>query len=190
MTEKQKKRIIVCVSGATGVIYSARLLELLSQIDTVETHLILSQAAERTLNLETNFSLKDLQEKSDYHYPVSDIAACISSGSFITDGMIVLPCSIKTLSGIAQSYNDNLLTRAADVCLKERRKLILCVRETPLHQGHLELMLKATQFGATIMPLMPAFYHKPATINELIDHYLMRLLDQFGIHLKSHDRWK
>lgn len=186
----KKKRLIIGISGATGVIYGARLLELLKPIESIETHLILSQASQTTLNLESNYTLEQVQESADYCHTVADIAACISSGSFITQGMMILPCSIKTLSGIANSYNDNLLTRAADVCLKERRKLVLCVRETPLHQGHLELMLKATQFGATIMPIMPAFYHQPQTILELIDHFLMRLLDQFGIHLEQTKRWE
>lgn len=185
-----KRRLIIGISGATGVIYGVRLLQCLAQIKDIETHLILSKAAKITLDLETDFTAKDIQSLADYSYSYSDIAAAISSGSFLVDGMVILPCSIKTLSGIANSYDDNLLIRAADVCLKEKRKLVLAVRETPLHQGHLELMLKTTQFGATIMPIAPAFYHRPQTVNAIIDHFLMRVLDQFNIHLPSNDRWK
>lgn len=186
---ESKKRLIIGISGATGIFYTARLLELLAPIKEIETHLVISKAAKTTLSLESDYPLQTLQENADYCHFISDIAAPISSGSFITQGMIVLPCSIKTLSGIANSYDDNLLIRAADVCLKEQRKLVLCVRETPLHQGHLELMLKAARFGATIMPIVPAFYQKPQTITELVDHYLMRLLDQFQIHLENKTRW-
>ncbi|WP_392560968.1 UbiX family flavin prenyltransferase [Orbus sturtevantii] len=185
-----KKRIIVGISGASGALYGIRLLELLAQQEYIETHVVISSSAQQTIKLETDYSYDKVIELADYFYNVQDIAANISSGSFKTDGMIVVPCSIKTLSGIANSYSDNLLIRAADVTLKERRRLVLCVRETPLHLGHIQLMLAANQIGATIMPLVPAFYHMPNTIDELINQSLTRVLDQFDIKTTFDYTWQ
>jgi 4-hydroxy-3-polyprenylbenzoate decarboxylase len=186
------KRLIVGISGASGAIYGVRLLKALQQVPEVETHLIMSHAARQTLTLETDLSLRDVQALADVVHDARDIAASISSGSFKTHGMVVLPCSIKTLSGIVHSYTDGLLTRAADVVLKERRPLVLCVRETPLHLGHLRLMTQAAELGAVIMPPVPAFYHRPQTLEEVIDQTVNRVLDQFDIEL-PHDlftRWQ
>ncbi|MGS5251737.1 flavin prenyltransferase UbiX, partial [Escherichia coli] len=146
------KRLIVGISGASGAIYGVRLLQVLRDVTDIETHLVMSQAARQTLSLETDFSLREMQALADVTHDARDIAASISSGSFQTLGMVILPCSIKTLSGIVHSYTDGLLTRAADVVLKERRPLVLCVRETPLHLGHLRLMTQAAEIGAVIMP--------------------------------------
>lgn len=184
-----KKKLIIGISGATGVIYGVRLLEILKSMSEIETHLIISPSAEKTLELESDYTLDYIQSLACVCHEPNDMAAAISSGSFKTMGMIVVPCSIKSLSGIAHSYNENLLIRAADVCLKEKRKVILCVRETPFHQGHLELMLKANQIGATIMPLLPAFYHKPQSIEMLIDQSLARVLDQFELSTDLFTRW-
>ncbi|AJJ11200.1 polyprenyl P-hydroxybenzoate and phenylacrylic acid decarboxylase family protein [Yersinia rohdei] len=177
------KRLIIGISGASGAIYGVRLLQVLQQVEGVETHLIISNAARQTLALETEFSVKDVQALADVVHDSRDIAAGISSGSFKTSGMVILPCSIKTLSGIVHSYTDGLLTRAADVILKERRPLVLCVRETPLHLGHLRLMVQAAELGAVIMPPMPAFYHQPKTIQDIIDQTVNRIIDQFDIEL-------
>lgn len=181
LTEKNR-RLIVAVTGASGVIYAVRLLEIL-QNSQVETHLIISAAAKQTLAMETDYRLADVKALADVVYDVRDIAAPISSGSFRTDGMVVLPCSIKTLSGIAHSYDEDLIIRAADVILKERKPLVLCVRETPLHLGHLRLMTSVAEIGGQIMPMMPAFYHRPQSIAEIIDQGISRLLDQLGIEL-------
>ncbi len=151
----------------------------------METHLIMSQAARQTLSLETDMSVRDVQALADVNHDARDIAASVSSGSFKTDGMIILPCSIKTLSGIVNSYTDGLLTRAADVVLKERRRLVLCVRETPLHLGHLRLMTQAAELGAIIMPPMPAFYHRPQTLDDVINQTVNRALDQLDITLPA-----
>jgi len=176
------KKIIV---GASGAIYGIRLLQTLRAVPDVETHLIMSQAARQTLALETDMSVRDVQALADVNHDARDIAASVSSGSFKTDGMIILPCSIKTLSGIVNSYTDGLLTRAADVVLKERRRLVLCVRETPLHLGHLRLMTQAAELGAIIMPPMPAFYHRPQTLDEVINQTVNRALDQLDITLPA-----
>lgn len=177
------KRLIVGISGASGAVYGVRLLEVLKALDDVQTHLVMSQAARQTLALETDYSLRDVQALADVVHDARDIAASISSGSFRTHGMVILPCSIKTLSGIVHSYTDGLLTRSADVVLKERRPLVLCVRETPLHLGHLRLMTQAAEMGAVIMPPLPAFYHRPQSIQEIIDQTVNRVLDQFDIAL-------
>ncbi|EGT5681343.1 UbiX family flavin prenyltransferase [Cronobacter turicensis] len=179
------KKIIVGISGASGAIYGIRLLQTLRAVPDVETHLIMSQAARQTLALETDMSVRDVQALADINHDARDIAASVSSGSFKTDGMIILPCSIKTLSGIVNSYTDGLLTRAADVVLKERRRLVLCVRETPLHLGHLRLMTQAAELGAIIMPPMPAFYHRPQTLDEVINQTVNRALDQLDITLPA-----
>lgn len=177
------KRLIVGISGASGAIYGVRLLQVLRDVADIETHLVMSSAARQTLSLETDFSLRDVQAMADVVHDARDIAASISSGSFKTAGMVVLPCSIKTLSGIVNSYTDGLLTRAADVVLKERRPLVLCVRETPLHLGHLRLMTQAAELGAIIMPPVPAFYHAPKTLDDIINQTVNRVLDQFDIAL-------
>ncbi len=177
------KRLIVGISGASGATYGVRLLQVLQQLPDIETHLILSHAARQTLALETDFSLREVQALADVVHDARDIAATLSSGSFKTHGMVILPCSIKTLSGIVHSYTDGLLTRAADVVLKERRPLVLCVRETPLHLGHLRLMTQAAELGAVIMPPMPAFYHRPQSVQDIIDQTVNRVLDQFDIEL-------
>lgn len=177
------KRLIVGISGASGAIYGVRLLEVLKPLQDVETHLVMSQAARQTLALETDYALRDVQTLADVVHDARDIAASISSGSFRTHGMVILPCSMKTLSGIVNSYTDGLLTRSADVVLKERRPLVLCVRETPLHLGHLRLMTQAAEMGAVIMPPLPAFYHRPQSIADIIDQTVNRVLDQFDITL-------
>jgi 4-hydroxy-3-polyprenylbenzoate decarboxylase len=186
------KRLIVGISGASGAVYGVRLLQVLQQVPEVETHLIMSNAARQTLTLETDFSLRDVQALADVVHDARDIAANISSGSFKTHGMVVLPCSIKTLSGIVHSYTDGLLTRAADVVLKERRPLVLCVRETPLHLGHLRLMTQAAELGAVIMPPVPAFYHRPQSLDDVINQTVNRVLDQFDIELSQDlfTRWQ
>jgi 4-hydroxy-3-polyprenylbenzoate decarboxylase len=178
------KRLIVGVSGASGTIYGVRLLEVLRQVEEIETHLIMSSAAKRTMLLETDYSVDSVEAIADRVHRQSDIAAAISSGSHQTLGMVVAPCSMKTLSGIVNSYADNLLLRAADVVLKERRKLILLPRETPLHLGHLRLLTQATEIGAIVMPPLPAFYHRPQTIQDLIDQSVNRVLDLLGIQLE------
>ena len=186
------KRLIVGISGASGAIYGVRLLQVLRNVPGVETHLVMSQAARQTLSLETDLSLRDVQALSDVVHDARDIAASISSGSFKTAGMVILPCSIKTLSGIVNSYTDTLVTRAADVVLKERRPLVLCVRETPLHLGHLRLMTQAAELGAVIMPPVPAFYHRPQSLDDVINQTVNRVLDQFDIDLPEDlfTRWQ
>ncbi|EMO7863035.1 UbiX family flavin prenyltransferase [Citrobacter amalonaticus] len=186
------KRLIIGISGASGAIYGVRLLQVLRDVPDVETHLIMSQAARQTLSLETDVSLRDVQALASVTHDARDIAASISSGSFQTAGMVILPCSIKTLSGIVHSYTDGLLTRAADVVLKERRPLVLCVRETPLHLGHLRLMTQAAEIGAVIMPPVPAFYHRPQTLDDVINQTVNRVLDQFDIALPQDlfTRWQ
>ncbi|HFN3708096.1 TPA: UbiX family flavin prenyltransferase [Enterobacter hormaechei] len=186
------KRLIVGISGASGAIYGVRLLQVLRDVAGVETHLVMSQAARQTLSLETDLSLRDVQALADVVHDARDIAASISSGSFKTAGMVILPCSIKTLSGIVNSYTDTLVTRAADVVLKERRPLVLCVRETPLHLGHLRLMTQAAELGAVIMPPVPAFYHRPKTLDDVINQTVNRVLDQFDIDLPEDlfTRWQ
>lgn len=186
------KRLIVGLSGASGAIYGVRLLQVLRNVADIETHLVMSQAARQTLSLETDLTLRDVQALADVVHDARDIAASISSGSFKTAGMVILPCSIKTLSGIVNSYTDTLVTRAADVVLKERRPLVLCVRETPLHLGHLRLMTQAAELGAVIMPPVPAFYHRPQTLDDVINQTVNRVLDQFDIDLPEDlfTRWQ
>ncbi|KID01523.2 UbiX family flavin prenyltransferase [Hafnia alvei] len=177
------KRLIIGISGASGAIYGVRLLEVLQGVPDIETHLIMSNAARQTLALETDLQLRDVQSLADVVHDSRDIAASVSSGSFKTAGMVILPCSMKTLSGIVHSYTDNLLTRAADVVLKERRCLVLCVRETPLHLGHLRMMTTAAELGAIVMPPVPAFYHRPQTLQDIIDQTVNRVIDQFDIEM-------
>lgn len=188
----KKTRLIVAISGASGAIYPIRLLQILKQQTEIETHLIISNAARQTIALETDYSIQQVRELASVNYDIRDIGAAISSGSYRTLGMIILPCSIKTLSAVANCYSDDLISRAADVCLKERKPLHLCVRETPLHLGHLRLMTQAAEIGAQITPLMPAFYHKPQNLDDLINQSINRLLDQFEIELKQDlfKRWQ
>ena len=186
----EKQRLVVGISGASGVVLGIRALEILCQIDTIETHLLITSAARLTISQETDWAIKDIHALADIVYKENDISASIASGSFTTMGMIVLPCSIKTLSAIANSYADNLLVRAADVTLKEGRPLILGVRETPLHRGHLRLMNQAAEAGAIIYPPMPAFYTKPRSIDEMVDNLVGRILARIGIENEQYLRWK
>jgi 4-hydroxy-3-polyprenylbenzoate decarboxylase len=184
-------RLIIGISGSTGPHYGVRILEVLREHrPEIETHLILTHAARITIGYEMDRDPESIAALAHIRHDERDVAASIASGSFVTDGMIVAPCSIKSLSAIANSYNDTLIARAADVCLKERRKLVLVVRETPLHLGHIRLMEQATQAGAVILPPAPGFYHRPKTIQELVDHTVTKVLDQFGIHLDLIQRWE
>jgi 4-hydroxy-3-polyprenylbenzoate decarboxylase len=184
-----KRRIIIGMTGASGVIYGIRTLLHLRAMDDVQTYLVLSDGARINIQIETDYEIGAVQALADVVYRPDNLAAAIASGSFKTDGMIVVPCSVKTLSAIVQSYADNLLSRAADVCLKEKRKLALVVRETPLHKGHLELMAKAADLGALIAPPMPAFYHRPATIEDLIDQTIGKVFDYFDLEHQLFRRW-
>ena len=183
-------RLIIGMSGASGVIYGIRLLEVLSRVEQVETHLVLSNSAKLNIAIETDRNSKDVQDLADEVYSNKDIAARLASGSFKTDGMIVAPCAVKTLSAIANSFADSLLVRAADVVLKERRRLVLVPRETPLHTGHCELLLKASQMGAILAPPMPAHYINPQTVDDLVDHHVGRLLDLFDLDPGLVQRWQ
>ena len=183
-----RPRLIVGISGASGVIYGARLLELLRPLP-VETHLVMSRSAEVTLALETELKPADLRARADVMHAIGDLAAPISSGSFPTLGMIVAPCSIRSMAEIATGVTTTLLTRAADVVLKERRRLVLLVRETPLHTGHLRTMTALSEMGAVIAPPVPAFYAKPRSLEEMIDHTLGRALDLFGLDTGTVRRW-
>ena len=181
---------MVGISGSSGAVYGARLLEVLAGVSDVETHLVMTRGAEATIGYETSYEPDRVRELADVVHDDSNVAAAIASGTFPTDGMVVAPCSIKTLSAIANSYADTLLVRAADVCLKERRKLVLVVRETPLHLGHLRLMTAATEAGAVILPPVPGFYTRPSTIEQLVDHTITKVLDQFGVDASLVDRWQ
>ena len=180
--------VLVGISGATGVIYAVELLRALKQLGQ-PVHLIVSEMGARTLAIETDLSLDDLRGLADVTYSNKDLAAAVSGGSFRTAGMVVAPCSVKTLSGIANSFSVNLMIRAADVTLKERRPLVLLFRETPLHAGHLRLMLRATEMGAVIMPPLPAFYSRPQTIGEIVQQTVGRALDHLGIEHQLITRW-
>jgi 4-hydroxy-3-polyprenylbenzoate decarboxylase len=180
--------LVVGISGATGVVYGIELLRALRQ-QGQPTHLILSEMAARTIAIETDLSLEEVRSLADVVHSNKDLAAPVASGSFRTRGMVVAPCSIKTLSGIANSFSNNLLIRAADVTLKERRPLIVMFRETPLHTGHLRLMLQAAEIGAVIMPPMPAFYQRPKSIDEIVRQTVGRVLDQLGIEHDLAERW-
>lgn len=183
-----KKRIVIGISGASGVIYGVRCLQLLKRTD-YETHLIVSQAGKLNIEIETPYTPDEVMAMADFVHDHKNMAAPISSGSFITEGMVVAPCTIKSLSGIANSYNDNLLVRSADVALKEKRKLCLVVRETPLHKGHLRLMSMAADMGAHILPPVPSFYHRPKTIEDIIDQTIGKIFDYFGIDHALFRRW-
>jgi 4-hydroxy-3-polyprenylbenzoate decarboxylase len=183
------KRIIVGISGASGVAYGLMMLKVLSDLG-YEGHAVISKGARQIFELETDAAVAEVEASAAYVYDEDDLGAPISSGSFITGGMVVVPCSIKTLSGIAHSYNANLLVRAADVCLKERRPLILVVRETPLHLGHLNLMSTAASHGAVILPPIPAFYHRPQNIDDIILHTIGKILDCLKIPHDLYRRWE
>lgn len=185
------RRLVVGLSGASGVIYGIRLLEVLRGVPDIETHLVTSNAAKQTILLETDYTVEQVEALVTTPYRFTDIAARISSGSFKTMGMVVIPCSMKTLSGIALSFSDNLLLRAADVVLKDHRRLVLVPRETPLHLGHLRLMMQVVELGAILVPPMPAFYHRPQTLDDIVNQTVNRVLDLLDIEL-PHDlfeRW-
>jgi len=181
--------LIIGITGASGVIYGIRLLEVLSTKKDVETHLVISSAAEVNIRAETDYELEKVKSLADYHYDISDVSARLASGSFKRDGMIVAPCSIKTMSALASSYSNSLLIRAGDVTLKEGKRLVLLVRETPLHIGHLKNMERLCEMGAIIMPPVPAFYHRPKTLEDIIDHTIGKTLDMFNIEHNLFQRW-
>jgi flavin prenyltransferase len=183
-------QLIVGISGATGAIYGIRLLEVLRSIDGIETHLIMTNAARQTIVYETDYSVAQVNALASYVYNQHDIGAALASGSFRTAGMVVAPCSIKTLSAIANSYADTLLVRAADVVLTERRRLVLVLRETPLHLGHLRLMTAAVEYGAVLMPPVPAFYTRPQSIDDIVNQTVGRILDQFDLESNLVSRWE
>ncbi len=182
------KRIVVGISGASGVTYGVRMLELLGEMD-FETHLIISKAGRLNIKIETDYQPDAVEAMADFTYDHKDMAASLASGSFLTEGMVVVPCTIKSLSGIANSYNENLLVRAADVTLKEKRKLVLVIRETPLHVGHLRLMTLAAEMGAHLLPPVPSFYHQPKTIEDIIDQTIGKVFDYMGIEHDLFKRW-
>ncbi len=186
---KSANRIIVGISGASGIIYGVRMLEVLRKAG-VETHLVVSKAAEMTLAYELDMKAKELREMADVYHPQTDIGASISSGSFPTLGMVIAPCSIRTMSEIATGVTGSLMSRAADVVLKERRRLVLAIRETPLHTGHLRTMLQLSEMGAIIAPVMPAFYNRPQSLDDIVNHSVGRMLDLFGIDADFVKRWK
>ncbi len=182
------KRLIIGIAGASGVIYGVRILSLLKEKD-LETHLIISDSGKKNIEIETSYKAGEVAAMADYTYDNKDVGAALASGSFLTGGMVVAPCTIKTLSGIANSYTDNLLVRAADVTLKEKRKLVLVVRETPLHKGHLRLMTMAADMGAHILPPVPSFYHQPKTIDDIINQTIGKIFDYLGIEHDLFKRW-
>ena len=182
-------KLVIAITGATGAIYGTRLMEVLSAMPDVETHLIISEAGDMTIKYETGRDVEEIRKMASFVYNTGDMGARISSGSFQRDGMIIAPCTIKTMSALANSLNYNLIVRAADVTLKERGKLVLMVRETPLHVGHLRSMAALFEMGATIMPPVPAFYHRPKTIMDIVDHSVGKVLDQFGIKHNLFNRW-
>jgi 4-hydroxy-3-polyprenylbenzoate decarboxylase len=184
------RRIVVGITGASGSAYGYMALQALRAIGGIETHLVLTAAARRTIALETDVSPDDFEALADVVHQDNDLAAAISSGSFLTDGMMVIPCSMKSASAIAYSFNSNLLVRAADVCLKEGRKLVLVVRETPLHLGHLRTLTQLAEIGAVILPPIPAMYAKPASIDDIVAHTVGKALDQFGIPNELFKRWR
>ena len=183
-------RLIVAITGASGAIYGIRLLEALREVSAVETHLVLSNGGKLNISLETDWEPRQVEALAHEVHSDQNLAATIASGSFVTGGMIVAPCSMKTLSGIVSSYADNLVVRAADVVLKEQRKLVLMPREMPLHVGHCRLLLQAAEMGAVIAPPMPAFYNDPQTLDDIINHSVGRVLDLFGIESGLVKRWQ
>ena len=183
-------RLIIGISGASGVIYGIRLLEMLKQQAEVETHLVITATGKMNIPIETEWSVKDVQALADCVHKVADVGATIASGSFKTNGMIIAPCSMKSLSGIVNSYADSLLTRAADVVLKEGRRLVVLPRETPLHTGHCRLLHQASQMGITVAPPVPAFYNRPQTIDDIINNTVARVLDLFDLDTGTINRWQ
>ncbi|WP_306358403.1 MULTISPECIES: UbiX family flavin prenyltransferase [unclassified Nocardia] len=184
-----KPRLIVGITGASAPHLAIHLLTALRRLDTVETHLVVSRAAHRTIELESGLRPEDVAALADVHHQRGDIAATIASGSFLTLGMVVVPCSMKTLAAVAHGYSDDLLTRAADVCLKERRRLVLVTRETPLSLVHLRNMAAVTEAGATVLPPVPAFYQRPTSVQDVLAHLSGKVLDQFGIRHELFPRW-
>jgi len=187
--EPRVQRFVVGISGASGVIYGIRLLQVLHQLPEVESHLIISRPARQTIVAETEFTVRQVEQMASVTYDNRDVGAAVASGSFKTAGMAIAPCSIKTLAALAHCYADTLMARAGDVTLKERRPLVVAVRETPLHVGHLRLMLDLAQMGAIIMPPLPAFYHRPTTLDDIIDHTVGRILDTFGLDHSLAQEW-
>jgi len=181
--------LIIGITGATGVIYGIRLLEVLSRRDDIETHLIISEAGELTIKYETDRNIEDIKKLATHSYNIGDISACLSSGTFKRDGMVILPCSVKTLSALANSYCDNLIIRSADVTLKERKKLVVAFRESPLHLGHIRNMEQLTEMGAILMPPVPSFYNNPKTIEDIIDHTVGKVLDMFDTPHNLYKPW-
>lgn len=188
MQRNLSKRLIIGITGASGAIYGVRTLSLLRERD-FETHLVLSGTGKKVIELETDYTVRDVEGMANFTYDDNDLGAPIASGSFLTGGMIIVPCTVKTLSGVANSYANNLIERAADVTLKEKRKLVLVVRETPLHKGHFRLMSLATDVGAHILPPMPAFYHRPIKIEDIIDQTVGKIFDYLGIEHDLFKRW-
>lgn len=183
------RRLIVGMSGATGSIFGIRILQVLAPMPDIETHLVMSKAAKMTLQVETPHSAKEVEEMADVAHDINNVGASIASGSFRTAGMVIAPCSMKSMGGIVLSVGGDLLVRAADVVLKERRKLVLVARETPLHLGHLESMATLTRMGAVVFPPVPAFYHRPKTLDDVIDQTVARILDQFEVETDMFKRW-
>lgn len=183
------RRLIVGMSGATGSIFGIRILQVLAPMPDIETHLVMSKAAKMTLQVETPHSVKEVEEMADVAHDINNVGASIASGSFRTAGMVIAPCSMKSMGGIVLSVGGDLLVRAADVVLKERRKLVLVARETPLHLGHLESMATLTRMGAVVFPPVPAFYHRPRTLDDVIDQTVARILDQFEVETDMFKRW-
>jgi 4-hydroxy-3-polyprenylbenzoate decarboxylase len=182
------KRMIIAITGASGVIYGIHMLRALKKTP-YETHLIISESGSRNIKIETGLNSDEIKQLADYSYSYTDVGAALASGSYITEGMVVIPCTVKTLSGIANCYTDNLIVRAADVTLKEKRKVVLVVRETPLHQGHLRLMTLAADMGAHLLPPVPSFYHQPKTIEDIINHTIGKVFDYFNIEHDLFKRW-
>jgi 4-hydroxy-3-polyprenylbenzoate decarboxylase len=189
MTTNTPRRLVIGITGASGSIYGIRMLEMLKKMD-IETHLVMSKSAEMTMVYETDYKPKDIRALASVYHPVADIGASISSGSFHTMGMVVVPCSIRTMSEIACGVTASLMSRAADVVLKEKRRLVLAVRETPLHGGHLRTLTTLSDIGAVIAPIVPAFYNRPKTLDDIINHSVGRLLDLFGVDTKLVKRWE
>lgn len=182
-------KIVVAITGASGAILGVRLLTALNELENIETHLVISDWGKKTIEIETDFALEDVIKKSHYYHDNKNLGASIASGSFKTDCMVIIPCSMKTLSGISHGYSNSLITRAADVMLKERRKLIIVPRETPLNTIHLENLLKLSKMGVEIAPFLPAFYNSPKSLDDVLDHFIGRVLDQLGIENKLVKRW-
>jgi 4-hydroxy-3-polyprenylbenzoate decarboxylase len=189
MADPRPQRLIVAITGATGAVYGVRLLQHLAAIEGIETHLVISDAASLTLHQEVGMQRRDVEAIADVVHKNRDVGAAIASGSFQSDGMIVAPCSMKTLAAVALGLSDNLVARAADVVLKERRRLVLMVRETPLNLAHLRNMTAVTEMGGIIFPPLPSFYHRPATIDDMVDHSVARVIDLFGIAHSLAPRW-